>query len=188
MKQISNLNIKYLLVFLFGCLLSTTIFVLSKNFNNNIEDKIVFLDDGSIEVLNPPNSLKMYELSEINLKKHNIPRYIFYNIAYLETKYRGPFHWDYIPYQTSFAGAVGPMQIMPETANMIHGKKIKIKDLKCNIKLNIETSAMLLEKLYKKYKDWKIVCGCYNTGKPIINDYAVFCSSNKDYRKNWIKY
>jgi hypothetical protein len=30
----------------------------------------------------------------------------------------------------------------------------------------------LLRKLYDKYKNWKIVFGCYNTGRPCVNDYA----------------
>jgi hypothetical protein len=29
-----------------------------------------------------------------------------------------------------------------------------------------------LRRLKNKYGDWKVVFGCYNTGRPIVNDYA----------------
>ena len=31
-------------------------------------------------------------------------------------------------------------------------------------------------------------CGYYNTGYPKINNYALFCVSNKNYTKNWESY
>lgn len=132
-----------------------------------------------------PTSLKMYELIEKYSKLHSIPKYIAYNIAYLETRYQGPFHWNYKPNQTSSVGAVGPMQIMPATAKFINKTYVSTNVLRNDIELNIETSMKLLEHLYERYSDWALVCGCYNTGRPIINGYAKFCSSNKDYQKNW---
>ena len=74
---------------------------------------------------------------------------------------------------------------MPSTADYVCNKKVSVKKLKTDIRFNIETSVKLLQKLYKKYGDWGIVCGCYNTGRPMINDYARFCEKNKDYQKNW---
>lgn len=134
-----------------------------------------------------PVSLRMYENLEKYSCEYDIPKYIFYNIAYLETTYRGPFHWNYKPNLTSSAGAVGPMQIMPATANFVHRKTISIKKLKNDVVFNIETSAKLLKHLYKLYGDWSLVCGYYNTGRPIVNQYAKFCISNEDYQKNWLK-
>lgn len=134
------------------------------------------------------NCLLMYELLEKYSQKHNIPKYIAYNIAFKETRYKGPFDWDYNPELISSAGAQGPMQVMPSTAKLIQGEVISAEDLRTDIELNIETSMMLLEKLYHKYGDWKIVCGCYNTGQPIVNDYAIYCSTNKDYRSKWVYY
>jgi len=132
------------------------------------------------------NSLSMYDNLEKYSEMYEIPKYIFYNIAFLETTYRGPFDWSYNPSRTSCVGALGPMQVMPSTAKLIHKKPISNETLKNDIEFNIRTSAILLNKLYKKYKDWSIVCGCYNTGKPIVNGYARFCTSNKDYQKNWV--
>jgi soluble lytic murein transglycosylase-like protein len=64
------------------------------------------------------------------------------------------------------------MQIMPSTANSIWDKDIPKSILISDIDLNVETSMKLLRKLYDKYKNWKIVFGCYNTGRPCVNDYA----------------
>jgi hypothetical protein len=45
----------------------------------------------------------------------------------------------------------------------------------------------LLNKLYLQYKDWSVVCGWYNTGRPIVNDYGKYCANNKDYKSKWLK-
>ncbi len=138
-----------------------------------------------VEVENPI-PLEMYENLEKYSNEYDIPKHVFYNIAYLETRYRGPFDWNYNPYLVSSAGALGPMQIMPSTADLICKENTSNKKLKTDIELNISISAKLLRKLYDKYGDWEIVCGCYNTGKPIINEYAHFCATNKNYQKNWV--
>ena len=135
-----------------------------------------------------PSSLSMYDNIEKYSDEYDIPKHIAYNIAYLETTYQGPFDWNYKPNRTSSAGAVGPMQVMLKTASGIHKKSVSIKTLKNDIEFNVETSMIFLNKLHKKYKDWGIVCGYYNTGYPQINGYAEYCINNKDYRKNWIKY
>jgi soluble lytic murein transglycosylase-like protein len=79
------------------------------------------------------------------------------------------------------------MQVMVRTAVGINKRKITKENLRTNLKLNIETSMKLLRKLYNKYGRWDLVCGCYNTGRPIINEYALFCVNNKDYQKNWVR-
>lgn len=110
-------------------------------------------------------------------KKYGIPLNIAYNVARLETGYLGPLHFNYSHTQTSSVGAVGPMQIMPKTANWIRPKygkgKVNSKELLSNIDMNVETSMMLLRNRYELRKNWKIVLGEYNTGYPIVNDYAV---------------
>jgi soluble lytic murein transglycosylase-like protein len=133
-----------------------------------------------------PTSLKMYELLEKYSEEYEIPKHIAYNVAFLETRYQGPFHWNYRPSQTSPVGAVGPMQIMPATARFINKTPIQSNVLRTDIDLNIRTSMKLLRHLYDRYGDWGVVCGCYNTGRPIINGYARFCKSNINYQKNWI--
>lgn len=147
--------------------------------------------DGSPTV---PKSIIMYEMIEKYSDIYNVPKYIAYNVAYRETRYKGPFHWDYVPEQGSYAGALGPMQIMPSTGRSIYNKimgfedQISNDDLRNNIELNVMLSMKILSRSYERYGNWSIVCGKYNTGKEIVNEYAIYCSSKKDYRSNWVYY
>lgn len=127
----------------------------------------------SINSSNLPPALKMYFSLLHYSEKYNVPKKYAFAIAYAETGYRGPFHWDYNPAQISSANAMGPMQIMPSTANWLAKEQISHKELKTNIPLNVELSMQLVSQLKKKYKDWKIVFGYYNTGYPIVNEYAI---------------
>lgn len=121
-----------------------------------------------------PPCLQMYYLIEKYSEKYNVPREYAYGIAYSETRYKEPFQWDYNHKQTSCVGAVGPMQIMYTTAQMMWpGKKFTKTFLKDNIEFNVETSMKLLQHLHNRYGDWKKVFGCYNTGRPMINQYAL---------------
>jgi soluble lytic murein transglycosylase-like protein len=146
----------------------------------------IFTGSNDHSNIQSPTSMKMYELIEKYSDQYSIPKYIAYNVAYMETRYLGPFHWKYNPYQESFAGAVGPMQIMPSTSDYINKVNYSKKRLTNDIELNVETSMKLLNKLHTRYKDWSIVCGCYNTGRPIVNDYARYCSSNRDFKDKWV--
>jgi soluble lytic murein transglycosylase-like protein len=146
----------------------------------------IFTGSNDHSNIQSPTSMKMYELIEKYSNQYSIPKYIAYNVAYMETRYLGPFHWKYNPYQESFAGAVGPMQIMPSTSDYINKVNYSKKRLTNDIELNVETSMKLLNKLHTRYKDWSIVCGCYNTGRPIVNDYARYCSSNRDFKDKWV--
>ena len=42
-----------------------------------------------------PISMKMYDEILRYSKRYKVPKHIAFNIAYMETKYRGPFHFDY---------------------------------------------------------------------------------------------
>lgn len=119
-------------------------------------------------------SLVMYEAIEKYSEKYGIPRRIAYGVAFKETRYQGPFHWKYDPKQISPVGALGPMQIMPSTADMMwRGTKINRSRLRDDIDFNVHTSMKLLKHLHKTYGSWSIALGCYNTGKPIANQYAI---------------
>jgi soluble lytic murein transglycosylase-like protein len=157
-------------------------------YSTNIEEKLnepMFKNNrGEIDI---PSSIIMYESIEKYSDIYDIPKHIAYNVAYMETKYKGPFHWKYNHTLESYAGAIGPMQIMPSTANLVKKQKVSKFDLMNDIELNVEISMCLLSILYKKYNDWSIVCGAYNTGKPVVNDYANYCNSNKNYKSKWMK-
>jgi soluble lytic murein transglycosylase-like protein len=131
------------------------------------------------------NAEKMYESILTHANSFDIPLHIAFNVARLETGYRGPNHESYNHKQTSKAGAVGPMQIMPQYASYFAGFPVKKKELKDSIDLNVYISMKLLAQHFKKYGNWKKVLGAYNTGKPIINDYAQQ-GVKKDYLKYWI--
>jgi len=176
-------KIKSVFVFIIlGIILSS--FVLTRMTKDVNED--IFKDN--LGKVSSTYSLKMYESIEKYSDKYEIPKYIAYNIAYLETRYRGPFDFRYNGSLVSSAGAKGPMQILPTTANYISGKSITNKELLHNVELNVEISMKLLNKLHKSYNDWSLVCGYYNTGYPKVNEYAQYCVQNKDYTKKWVSY
>jgi len=130
-----------------------------------------------------PPSLRMYDAIVKYSKKYKVPKKYAFGIAYQETRYSGPFDWKYKPSQTSNVGAVGPMQIMPSTAKMMWKDSVfSERDLQYNIDFNVKTSMKILRYLYDQYGDWKKVFGYYNTGKPIINDYAI---SVFNHEPNW---
>ena len=132
------------------------------------------VDLGNLPIISEddPPCLQMYYYIEKYSQEYSIPRKYAYGVAYIETRYEGPFDWNYNHAQTSYAGALGPMQIIPATAKLINGRSIPNQTLKTDIELNVKTSMKLLRRLKNKYGDWKVVFGCYNTGRPIVNDYA----------------
>lgn len=122
---------------------------------------------------NEPPCIQMYYYIEQYSKQYNIPRKYAYGIAYKETGYRGPFHWKYNHEQVSYVGALGPMQIMPSTATHINGVSVSNEKLKTDIEYNVHTSMKLLQRLKNKYGSWELAFGAYNTGRPMINQYAM---------------
>lgn len=123
---------------------------------------------------NSPPSIQMSYYIQKYATEYNIPINYAFGIAYAETHFEGPYHWKYNPHQVSCAGAVGPMQIMPATGQgMWKGKSVTRDMLLNDIEFNVQTSMKLLRKLHDRYGDWKLVFGCYNTGRPCINDYAI---------------
>lgn len=127
-----------------------------------------------VDIYAPP-CLQMYNCIEKYATKYKIPKNYAYGIAYKETRYLGPFHWEYNQKQGSNAGALGAMQIMPSTASMMWkdtDTKVTNQRILNDIEFNVETSMKLCRKLYDKYHDWEIVFGCYNTGQVLVNQYA----------------
>lgn len=132
----------------------------------------------SINASTPPE-IRMFYAIEKYAEDYQIPRKYAYGIAFAETSYEGPFHRNYNHKQTSYAGAVGPMQIMPSTAKLMWPKEQITKTRLFNIGFNVHTSMKLLRDLHDRYGNWKVVFGCYNTGRPIVNKYAEKVYSHK---------
>jgi len=143
--------------------------------------------DSLEQKINSVVSLQMYESIEKWSDSFEIPKYVAYNIAYKETGYKGPFHWNYNPVQHSFAGAKGAMQIIPRYAHYFAGKKVTENELLYNIDFNVQISMKMLKYWHNIHHDWTLVAGAYNSGKPIKNEYALYVGSVKNYKDKWIK-
>ncbi len=127
-----------------------------------------------------PPCIQMYYSIEKYAEEYNIPKKYAYGIANAETGYKGAFHWEYNHELTSTAGAVGPMQVMLSTASFMWPNKKFSKDkLRTDIDFNVKTSMKLLRHLHNQYKDWKLVFGAYNTGRPLVNNYAITVFNHK---------
>lgn len=173
------------LLFVGICLMSFALFYDANKPSELTEEEKQMMDMGSKP--NSPYCLQVFYNIEHYADKYGIPKHIAYNIAFLETRYSGPFDTKYHPFHYSSVGASGTMQIMPSTAKMFAHKKISSKTLASDIGLNVELSMKILQYLYERYGDWGVACGFYNTGYPVVNEYAEFCISHKNYNKNWVK-
>ncbi len=118
------------------------------------------------------NAERMYDAITMYADSFNVPINIAFNVARIETGYLGPHHINYNHKQKSCAGALGPMQIMPQYASYFAGFPVSKTELRDSIELNVFISMKVLNQHFEKYKDWAKVLGAYNTGKPIINKYA----------------
>jgi len=123
-------------------------------------------------IVNSSPSIQMYFYIKKYAEKFSIPEPYAFSLAYQETRYGGPLDLNYNHKQKSYAGALGPMQIMPATAKLIYGKYIPKTKLMSDINLNVMISMKLLRRLHDKYNDWGLVFGAYNTGRPCVNGYA----------------
>jgi soluble lytic murein transglycosylase-like protein len=69
------------------------------------------------------------------------------------------------------------MQIQVPTANSFSDGKVTRNDLLNNLELNVNLSMRILSYLKKKHGNWKLALGAYNTGRPVINQYALNISN-----------
>lgn len=80
----------------FSLSILSIIIILSLNLKNGEEleysKKESIFEYSNSNYIQLPNSIKMYECIDKYSKKYNVPDYIAYNVAYLETRYKGPFH------------------------------------------------------------------------------------------------
>lgn len=153
---------KYLLLIIIFLLLNYNTPI--KYYNHSVGINIVNIS---------PNSLKIYYLIKKYSKEYNIPEKYLYNVIELETGYTGPFHYEYLHSQTSYMGAEGPFQLMLPTAKFISNNNNLTKyDIRYNIELNVELAIKYIDYLRNRYNNWAIVFAIYNTGRPIINNYA----------------
>jgi soluble lytic murein transglycosylase-like protein len=129
-----------------------------------------------------PPCMQMYEAIEKYADSFNIPKRYAYAIAYIETGYKGPFHFKYNPKQQSGAGALGPMQVMRGTARGLNKDNVSKHKLLTDIEYNVMTSMKLLRRLKDMRGRWDIVFGEYNTGRTMVNGYS---HKVMNYKYNW---
>ena len=129
---------------------------------------------------------RMYSSLICYADSFDIPLYLAFNIATIETGYRGPLDTTYNHAQVSKAGALGPMQIMHKYSHYYAGRKVTKQELKDSIELNVRLSMMILKNHYRKYGNWAKVAGAYNTGKPVVNSYARKAVDSTYFQKKWI--
>ena len=154
---------------------------MSAKFLNNKPDS----DDKS-----KTNAETLYECIIGYAPQYDVPFQIAFNVARIETGYLGPYHSSYDHRQTSSAGCVGPMQLMPKYAKIYAqrelNRQVTTKDLKDDIDLNVHLSMIILQELYERHGRWDFACGAYNTGKKTINKYAKKATM-EDYLSFWSK-
>ncbi|MDB5245770.1 MAG: Membrane-bound lytic murein transglycosylase [Segetibacter sp.] len=89
------------------------------------------------------------------LVQHGLPK---------ELKYLSVIESDLLPNVVSWAGAVGPWQIMAEEATRM-GLRINSKvDERTNFYKSTHAAARILKELYKQFHDWTLVVAAYNCG------------------------
>lgn len=135
-------------------------------------EKVSYLEKGKITTTTPTCVQMFYAIDKYS-EQYQIPKSYAYALAYYETRYTGPFQWNYDPSQTSTVGALGPLQIMYATAKTVFpDEKFSKERLRDDIDFNVHCGMKLLRQMYDRIGNWEKVFGCYSTGKILVNDYA----------------
>jgi soluble lytic murein transglycosylase-like protein len=143
------------------------------------EKEEAFVKLAAVDSENAPPCIKLYSLLEKYSTEYDVPFEIALGVANEETGYLGPFHWSYNPKRISSAAAYGAMQIQVPTANDNWEKRVTPKMLMNDLELNVHISMRLLARLKERYGNWQVALGAYNSGRPIVNSYAVRIASGQ---------
>lgn len=96
-----------------------------------------------------------FNMMDVVLAKYNLPVELKY-LAVIESQLKST--------ATSWAGAVGPWQLMPVTARQL-GLKVNHKlDERTNYQKSTHAAAKYLRDLYSEFGDWLLVIAAYNGG------------------------
>jgi hypothetical protein len=131
------------------------------------------------------NAERLHDAIVLFADSFNIPLHVAFNMAYLETTYRGPLDSTYDHRKTSRCGAVGAMQIMPKYASYHAGFPVTKQELRDSIELNVYISMKIMASNYAKTKSWTKSAGKYHTGKACVDTYAKKAVV-KDYQSKWV--
>jgi soluble lytic murein transglycosylase len=104
--------------------------------------------------------LRYAEYVRVHAKRHQLDPALLAAVIYQESRWRAG--------AKSSSGAIGLMQLTPETARGIairtHGSAFHTQDL-YNPEINIRYGAWYLDNLFKKYGNERLVLAAYNAGQ-----------------------
>jgi len=101
-----------------------------------------------------------FDLINNVLTKHGLP---------VELKYLSVIESDLKTSAVSWAGAVGPWQLMPETARLLGLTVTRKRDDRRDYVKSTNAAAKYLAQLYNVYSDWLLVIAAYNCGPGNVN-------------------
>ncbi len=114
-----------------------------------------YMDKQGPELMRMKTWAKPYfNLYDVILTKNGIP---------VELKYLSVIESHLSSDLTSWAGAVGPWQIMPEEATRL-GLKLTPNDERTDYYKSTQAAATILKELYTEFGDWLLVVAAYNGG------------------------
>lgn len=111
------------------------------------------------------------DLIDIILTQHQLPRELKY-LALIESELKVNAY--------SYAGAVGPWQLMPETARNLGLKVNRYVDERRDYYKSTHAACKYLKTLYDLYGDWLLVIAAYNSGPGGVNS-AIRRSGSRDF-------
>lgn len=112
-----------------------------------------------------------FKLIDRILTEYGLPRQLKY-LAVIESNLK--------PQSVSWAGAVGPWQLMPSTARQLGLKVSHRYDERTNYTKSTRAAAIYLRDLYNELGDWLLVMAAYNGGTAHVN-YAINRSHSRNF-------
>ena len=127
---------------------------------------LVAVTFAAVDLTSPPwyerirYPLRYSEYVRVHAKSHHLDPALLAAVIYQESRWRAG--------AKSSSGAIGLMQLTPETARGIairtHGSAFHTQDL-YNPEINIRYGAWYLDNLFKKYGNERLVLAAYNAGQ-----------------------
>jgi membrane-bound lytic murein transglycosylase D len=115
-----------------------------------------YMEKNSEELLKMKRWAQPYfNLIDNILQKYGLPTELKY-LAVIESQLKRT--------AVSWAGAVGPWQLMPETARILGLKVTKTRDERTDFYKSTHAAAKYLRDLYNEFNDWLLVIAAYNGG------------------------
>jgi membrane-bound lytic murein transglycosylase D len=108
------------------------------------------------------------------LRKYGLPAELKY-LAVIESELKST--------ATSWAGAVGPWQLMPETARLLGLKVTRTYDERKDYRKSTTAAALYLRDLYREFGDWLLVIAAYNGGPANIYYAIKKCGGSRNFWK-----